>query len=119
LISLTLFVTGTQKRRRYYIGNFVTITLNIIAGVGAAIYTLPKVAAFKIEFLTQVNFEELKTFAELFNSTYTESTFWFDAANYAFGFLLLTDLALVCNLVLKLVMMKKEKELIEQGKEAK
>jgi len=118
LISLTLFVTNTNKRRRYYIGNIITITLNAIAGIAAAVYSLPKIRAFKIQFLTTVNFEELKTFSEIFNSTYTESTFWFDLGGWVFGLLLLTDALLIFNMIWKFRMMKLETKLIKEGKEA-
>ncbi|MBQ7636697.1 MAG: hypothetical protein IJS80_05255 [Lachnospiraceae bacterium] len=118
LISLTLFVTNTNKRRRYYIGNIITITLNIIAGIAAAVYSLPKVQAFKIQFLTTIDFEALKTFAELFNSAYSESTFWFDAAYFVFGLLLAVDALLLINAVWKFSLMKSEQKLIQKGKEA-
>ena len=115
---LTLFVTNTNKRRRYYIGNIITITLNIIAGIAAAVYSLPKVQAFKIQFLTTIDFEALKTFAELFNSAYSESTFWFDAAYFVFGLLLAVDALLLINAVWKFSLMKSEQKLIQKGKEA-
>ncbi|MCR5823406.1 MAG: hypothetical protein K6G60_03140 [Lachnospiraceae bacterium] len=117
LASLTLFVTSTQKRRRYYIGNIITVTLNILAGIASTVYCLPRINAFKIQFLTTVDFEALKFFAELFDGTYTESTFWFDLGYSVFGLLLLTDALLLGNLICKLVMMKKERQLIDQGKE--
>ncbi len=117
LTSLTLYVTSTQKRRRYYIGNIITVTLNIIAVIAATVYCLPRINAFKIQFLTTVDFEALRFFAELFNGTYTESTFWFDLGYGVFGLLLVTDALLLGNLVWKFVMMKKERQLIDQGKE--
>ncbi len=117
LISLVLFITGTHKRRRYYFANVFATTLNIIAGIGATVYCLPKIKAFKIQFLTTVDFESLKFFADLFNSTYTESTFWLDISSFVFAILLITDFLLLCNLIWKFCMMKMEKQLIKQGKE--
>ncbi len=117
LISLVLFVTSTHKRRRYYFANIFATILNTIAGIAAAVYCLPKIKAFKIQFLTTVNFEELKFFADIFNSTYTESTFWLDISVYVFAILLVADALLVCNLIWKFVMMHMEKALIKQGKE--
>jgi hypothetical protein len=117
LISLTLFVTSTDKRRRYYIGNMISTALNVIAGILATVYSLPRIKAFKIQFLTTVNFEELKTFSELFNSTYTESTFWFDSGYVVFAILLIADALLLVNLLWKFRMMRLEKQLIAKGKE--
>ena len=117
LLSLLLFVTSTNKRRRYYFANVLVVTLNTIAGIAATAYCLPKIKAFKIQFLTTINFEELKFFSETFDSAYTESTFWFDAGYYVFALLLITDALLVCNMIWKFIMMKKEKELITKGKE--
>ncbi len=117
LISLTLFVTNTNKRRRYYIGNVITTILNIIAGIYATVYSLPKIKAFKIQFQTTIDFEALKTFSKMFNSAYTESTFWFDLGNYVFGLVLFVDALLLVNMIWKFIMMSKEKQLIKAGKE--
>ncbi|MCR5584413.1 MAG: hypothetical protein K6F63_03130 [Lachnospiraceae bacterium] len=118
LIAVTLFITSTNKRRRYYIGNVIAVALNVIAGVLATVYSLPRIKAFKIQFLTTVNFEELKTFSELFNSAYTESTFWFDLGYVVFAILLVVDALLIFNLIWKFRMMRLEKQLIAKGKEA-
>ena len=115
LISLVLFVTSTHKRRRYYFANVFATILNTIAGIAAAVYCLPKIKAFKIQFLTTVNFEELKFFSELFNSAYTESTFWFDLGYWVFGILLFANLLLLCNTVWKFVLMNAEKNLLKEN----
>ena len=116
LVTLTLFVTNTHSRRKYYIGNFISVALCTVSNVLATYWVVTNVMEYKKTFL-QINFEELKEFSERRNSYYTESTFWFDASYVVFGFLCLMTVLLIVNLVLKLIVMKEEKRLIGSRKD--
>ena len=115
LLSCLLFITSTHSRRRYYIGNLVSTGVFAAAGVGLSVWSHIQVEAYKAEFLN-INFEELQFFAEMWESPYIDSTFWFDAHYAVFGLLTLVALLLVGNYVWKLSLMRAEKRLIEEGK---
>ena len=118
LVNLILFITCTHSRRKYYIGNFVAVGLSTAASVGISVWGLMNILAYKEKFL-QIDFKALKEFSEMWHTPYTDSTFWFDAAYFIFGFLMLITVLLVVNLVLKLIVMKEEKRLIGSRKDVR
>ena len=77
ILAVLLFITNTDKRRKYYIANYVSTGLFVVAAVGGTIWAHRFIQAYRALWL-MVDFEQLKEFAEMFKSTYTESTFWFD-----------------------------------------
>ena len=77
LLACLLYITNTHIRRKYYIGNYIAAALFVIANVNIAIWAHQYIEVFKAQFLN-VDFEALKKHAELWKTTYTESTFWFD-----------------------------------------
>lgn len=115
LLSCLLFITNTASRRKYYIGNYAAVGLNVAANVGAAVWAHVQVEAFKAQYLL-VDFEELQMFAEMWETLYTDSTFWFDAHYAVFGLTLVVCVLLTLNVIWKLNLMKAEKQLIEEGK---
>jgi len=117
LLACLLFITNTQVRRRYYIGNYVAIGVFTLANLYVAVWAHGYIEIFKQQFL-QVDFAALKTHAEMWKTAYTESTFWFDAHYFVFAVTILVSLALVANAVWKVRLMKEEARLIELGKEA-
>ena len=110
-----LFITSTHARRRYYVGNLVATAAYAVGGIALSVWAHFQSEFYKAEFL-QINFEELQFFAEMWESPYIDSTFWFDAHYVVFGLLTLVGLLLVGNYVWKLRLMKAEKQLIEEGK---
>ena len=117
LLACFLFVTNTNVRRKYYIGNYVAVGLNVAANVGVAIWAHTYIEFFKARFL-MVDFEALKAHADLWKTAYTESTFWFDIHYCVFALTLIVSCLLVVNTVWKMRLMKEEKALLEAGKEA-
>lgn len=111
LVTLTLFITNTHSRRRYYIGNIITTILTTVFNIGISVWSISNIMAYKAQFL-QINFEELAKHAETRQTLYTESTFWFDASFVVFGIVLLLTVLLVVNLFMKVTVMKAEKRLI-------
>ena len=61
----------------------------------------------------------MKEFSEFWNTTYTESTFWFDLGYYVFALLAVANVLLVVNLVLKLILMREEKRTIGSRKDVR
>lgn len=117
LLSCLLFITNTHIRRKYYVGNYVSIALQAIANVTVAVWAHGQILLFRAQFL-QVDFEALAKHAKRWKSLYTESTFWFDAHYAVFGVLLAVTALLVGNAIWKAVLMKQERALIAKGEEA-
>ena len=117
VLCLVLFITGTGRRRKYYIGNYVSVALFSAGGTALAVWAHGKIEAFKAQFLT-IDFEALAEHAAKKKTLYTESTFWFDIHYVILGLLLIGIALLILNAVWKRKLMKEEQALIAQGKEA-
>lgn len=117
LLACLLFITSTHSRRRYYVGNAASVGLFALAGTAASVWSHLELEKFKAEFL-QINFEELRDFAEMWETPYADSTFWFDAHYAVFGLMLLVVVLLVANYFWKLNLMKAEAKLLKEGRRA-
>lgn len=118
LLACALYITNTQIRRKYYVGNYVAIGLYSVATLGVTIWSHIQISAFKVQYLTTVDFEALKSFSEMWGKTYIESTFWLDLHYVVAAISVLSVVALVGNMVWKIQMMRGEQQLIEEGKGA-
>ncbi len=117
LLAVLLFVTNTQNRRKYYIGNYAAIGLFTAGSVALSVWAHGQIEAFKAQFLT-IDFTLLAEHAAKRKTLYTESTFWFDLHYLVFGLLLIGALLLIGNAIWKCKLMKEEQALIARGKEA-
>jgi hypothetical protein len=117
ILTLSLFVTNTHTRRRYYVGNFAATGLVAAGGIVFTVWAHKQIELFKAQFL-QINFEELLANATKKKSLYTESTFWFDIHYLVFGLLIVCIVLLIANLIWKCMLMKEEQALVAKGKEA-
>lgn len=118
LTACLLYLTNTQIRRKYYIGNYVAIGIYSVATLGVTVWSHLQIAAFKVQYLTTVDFEALKTFAEMWNKPYSESTLMLDLHYVVAAIAVLSVAALVYNAYWKVQLMKAEDALIAEGKEA-
>ena len=118
LLACLLFVTNTNVRRKYYIGNYVSTVLYSVAAVAVAVWSHIEIEAFKVQFLTTVDFEAMKKFSDLWKTAYVDGTFWFDLHYAVGGLAILSAVALLGNMVWKIVLMREEEKLIGAGKEA-
>ena len=117
LLCVTLFVTNTHSRRKYYIGNYCSICLVSAGAIAFAIWAHGQIEAYKAQFLA-INFEELAEHAAKRKTLYTESTFWFDVHYLLFALLLIGVILLIGNAIWKRKLMKEEQTLIARGKGA-
>ena len=115
LLACLLYITNTHVRRRYYIGNYISIGAFAVANIYIAVWAHQYIEAYKLRFL-RVDFAALKEHAEMWKTAYTESTFWFDIHYCVFAVAILVSLGLVASAVWKFKLMKEEKALIERGK---
>ncbi|MBO4416102.1 MAG: hypothetical protein J5824_09020 [Lachnospiraceae bacterium] len=118
LLALFILIMNTHVRRRYYAGNYIAAGAFCAAGIFSSVWSVKRIMEYKDQYLTTVDFETLKMRAEIMDSYYTESTFWFDVCKPVFGILLLAVALLAFNLVWKIKVENEEKKLIAQGKEA-
>lgn len=118
LLSCLLFITNTHSRRKYYVGNFVSIALQAAANVAVAVWAHIQLQQYRAQFLA-IDFEALAKHAKRWKTLYTQSTFWFDAHYGVFAVLLIVTVLLVGNALWKRSLMKQERALIAQGEEAK
>ena len=117
LLAVLLFVTNTNVRRKYYIGNYVSIGLFTVASIYIPIASHGAIEFYKAQWL-KVDFEALQQYAQDYNSTYTESTLWFDLHYAVFALMIIVAALLVANAVWKVTLMKEEAKLVAQGKGA-
>ena len=117
LLSCLLFITNTNVRRKYYVGNYAAVGLNVAANICAAVWAHGQLTAFKAQFL-KLDFDALQFHAELWETPYIDSTFWFDAHYAVFAITLAVAALLILNTIWKMRLMKDEQALIAQGKEA-
>lgn len=122
LCSLTLLLTNTHTRRKYYIGNYAATGLNVCAATAAAVWAHNNISAFKARYLSGIiDFEVVKSWADRSArnggiSVYTDSTFWFDVHWFIFGLLLVTAVLLIVNVILKILLMRDESRILATGK---
>lgn len=119
IVSLSLFVTRTHIRRKYYISNYISTALVTAAYFGISIWCLPQIMHYKSRFQNEVDFGELKAFSKDWGTLYIspDDTFWFDMNYFVFGFLILSGVLLIVNVFLKIKVMRAERQAIGSGKE--
>ncbi len=115
ILAALLFVTNTSIRRKYYISNYISIGLFTVASFYIPIFAHSYIEIFKAQWLN-VDFAALKEFSETYKSTYTESTLWFDLHYVVFALMIIAALLLVACCVWKILLMKDERKLVEEGK---
>ncbi|MBQ4579506.1 MAG: hypothetical protein IJA83_02495 [Clostridia bacterium] len=115
VVSCLLFLTSTHSRRRYYIGNLLSTAAFAATGAALSVWSHIQLEAYKAEFL-KIDFDSLQFFAEMMETPYIDSTFWFDVHYAVFGLMVLVCVLLAVNYLWKLSLMRAEKRLIEEGK---
>lgn len=118
LVACLLFLTNTQVRRKYYVGNYVAVAIYSVVTVALTVWAHGHISAFKVQYLTTVDFEALLKYSETWNTYYTDSTLCFDLFYAVGGLALLSVVLLIVNMVWKIVMMRSEQKLIRKGEEA-
>ena len=122
LCTVTLFITDTNKRRNYYITNYISTGLAAASALVAAVFGFIMVSILLGKF-TGLNWEELTPLFETMSDpdmgvgapmVYNNPAMFI--ISYVILILPLLDVAaLVLNLVWKIKLMKGEKALLEQG----
>lgn len=119
LMAVSQYVFQNQNRRKYYIANYITVGVNTLGAIYYSYWGLSNILSYKERYMTTLDFEKLKKLNEAFKFSYTESTFWFDASKFVFGFLLIATVLNLFNMIWKICLMNNEKKLVQAGKEGK
>lgn len=117
LLALLLYISNTASRRKYYIGNYVTVGVNVAFNVWAVVWMHLNVASLKAQYLA-MDFDAIKwIYQEKLRTDFAMSTFWFDAHYFVLALSLVAAVLLILNVIWKINLMKEEKSLIQAGKE--
>lgn len=114
LLAAFLFVSQTSSRRKYYIGNYIAVFLNVAAEIGVAVWAHLQISAFRTQFVTTVDFEALEMWSSIWETPNLTagSTFWFDIHYFVFALVLLAAVLLTVNVFWKRRLMQGEKALL-------
>jgi hypothetical protein len=118
LAAVLLYISACNKRRNYYITNY--IATGICAGVDIILSILFMVfnGIYKAKFLNEVDFaawyatDQTEKVSLGMDSCYSESTVMFDLGFVLYAIVIVAALALIFNLVWKILCMKSEKKLL-------
>ena len=117
LTAVLLYVTACNKRRNYYITNYLAIGACSLSNIVMSIVLMAINASWRSKFL-KVDFEAWYAYEQsMFLSNtdkyiYSESTLWFDLGFVIYTLIIIASLALILNLVWKILLMKGEKQLL-------
>lgn len=118
LLGCLLYIMNTHTRRKYYITNYLSVGLYSAGTLGVTVWSLMNIIKYRTQYVTTVDFEALKEYAEMGFVTYSDSTFWFDLGYVVCGLSVLAVVALIVNTLWKVKVMKEENMLIKSGEEA-
>lgn len=113
VLAISLFVTRTHLRRRYYISNHIAIWVAGLFNIAASVWAILNILKFKKQFLTEVDFKAWLEMRQLISDfPYTESTLWLDLNIASRLVLIFVSLLLFVNLIWKIMLMKYEDRLL-------
>lgn len=118
LLSCLIFLTNTHVRRKYYISNYAVIGVYSIATFAFIGWYHAQIEAFKHQFLTTMDFEAMREYSEMWGTPYVDNTNLLDFHYWVAGLAIVSVVALLGNMIWKIILMRNEKKLIEAGKEA-
>ena len=120
LCAVVLYITATNKRRNYYISNYVTIGLVTIADIAISLYILIQSSTFFVRYLDIIGDPDvLSVYQEIAEGAdqvlYSTAIWPFTLAYVIYPLIIVGCCALIFNLVWKVKLMKGEKALLNGG----
>ncbi len=123
LLAVVLYITATNKRRNYYVTNYIATGVVSVGSVAISIYVLIQNATYYSRFVNDILNNETamaayQKYAERnaeIGLAYSESTVMFILTFILFALIIVASILLVLNLVWKIKLMKGEKALLENG----
>ncbi len=121
LLAVVLYITASNKRRNYYVSNYVATGLCAGGNIVMSLVCLIMNASWRSEFL-KVDFESWKAFNDtgvelglITEAHYGDSTAWFDVGFAVYAIIIVASVLLVLNLIWKIMLMKGEKQLLSNS----
>ncbi len=118
LLACLLFLTNTHSRRKYYITNYLAVGAYSVATIGVGLWAHGQIRAFAVQYMTTINFEQLKEYSEMWGTPYLDNTNLLDLHGLVLAFAVVSVALLLGNMIWKIVLMHNEKKLIKAGEEA-
>lgn len=118
LLACFLYLTNTHSRRKYYISNYLAVGAYSIATLAVGFWAHGKIEAFAAQYMETIDFEKLKDFSEMWETPYLDNTNMLDLHRVVLGLAIVSVVALLGNMIWKIILVRNEKKLIEAGKEA-
>ena len=119
LTAVLLYITACNKRRNYYISNYVAIGVCSLANIVLSVVLMALNAGWRSKFLN-VDFASWRVYYESLvgsgDAYYSESTLWFDLGFVVYSLMIVASVLLILNLVWKILLMKGEKQLLNGEK---
>jgi hypothetical protein len=117
LLAVCLYITATNKRRNYYITNYIATGACSLGSIVLSIVAMAQNASWRAKF-ANIDFDTWKSLnAAATNSgytpPYTESLAWFDVGFALYSIVIVVSILLVLNVVWKILLMKGEKQLLK------
>lgn len=119
LLAALLFLMNTHNRRKYYIGNYVSTVLYSVAGAACVVWSHIQISAYRVQYLTTVDFEALRELCEMKNKPFIKSTLMLDLHYAVAAIMVISVVGLVYNMIWKIKMMREEDALIKAGEEVR
>ena len=117
LLAVTLYITSCNKRRNYYISNYVAIGLCAGGDIIISVILMALNGMWMGRFLNvdfeawAISNEVMAPFGEGYTQ-YSESVLWFVIGFVVYSLVILASIALILNLVWKIKLMQGEKKLL-------
>ena len=118
LLGCLLYITNTHSRRKYYVTNFLAVGAYSVATIGIGLWAHQQIEAFAVQYMTTINFEELKAYSDLMGTPYLDNTDMLDLHRLVLGVAIVSVVALIGNMIWKIILMHSEKKLLAAGEEA-
>ena len=118
LLACLLYITNTHSRRKYYFSNIVAVGAYSAVTISLCLWAQQQIEAFAAQYMATINFEQLKAYSDLMGTPYLDNTNMLDLHRVVFALAIISVVALVGNMIWKIVLMNKEKKLIKAGEEA-
>lgn len=123
LLAVVLYLTATNKRRNYYVTNYIATGVVSIGNVAISVYVLIKNGGYMSRFINEILNNEsamaaYQKYAERnteIGLAYSESTLMFILTIVLFALIIIASILLILNLVWKIKLMNGEKALLKNG----
>lgn len=118
VLGCFLFITNTHSRRKYYFSNYLAVGAYSVATIYIGLWAHQQIEAFAVQYMTTINFEQLKEYSEFMGTPYLDNTNMLDLHRWVLAFAIISVVALVGNMIWKIILMRQEKKLLAAGEEA-